>query len=221
MIPVLISVIVCIGTIGKIIIFASGEEDYLESPLKGVNVSCKNKDLLSVIEKINALSNFSMKGLSISIETIPTAPDENGTIFSVDLEEPTLRKLLDTLINKDNHYLWKLEKGIIIIAPRDKALENNPDYLLNKMIDFFSVKKVNPDEVVDKIYGITHHKDLIAEVRMGAVIKLKKIDLNLSNVTVREILNELSRKKVIKGWEAYNWIDKKGRLRTHIGLFYY
>jgi len=134
--------------------------------------------------------------------------------INLDLEETNLKDFLDSVIEKDPRYTWKLEGGVIHVWPvsgRDPLLAT----LLDEKISHFSIiGAASRYQIYNDIMDLPEirSKLVIAGVEpmiflaSGSMTKLAKETLvNESNLTLRELLDRIVLKTEIRQWVLSRW----------------
>lgn len=130
------------------------------------------------------------------------------------LPERNLKAFLDSVIEKDSRFTWKLEGGVIHVWPisgRDTLLAT----LLDEKISHFAIiGDVCRCGIYNDIMSLPEisSKLVIAGVKPltflgpGSWTKLsKETFFNESNLTLRELLDRIVLKTEIKGWVISRW----------------
>jgi len=131
-------------------------------------------------------------------------------ILSVMIQGRLLQDVLDDIVKKDPRYEWQIVDGVINVRPksqRDGLLAN----VLETRVDVFEIKRDSRlFQVKREILELPHVRALLEQekVAYGPDVKLggefakfgQDFSLNVSNVTVREILNRIIRNSDVKYW---------------------
>lgn len=134
--------------------------------------------------------------------------------INLDLPETNLKDFLDSVVEKDSRYTWKLEGGVIHLWPvsgRDTFLAT----LLEEKVSHFSIiGELSRNRIYDDVMGLPEirSKLMIANVEPltfngpGSWGKLRKDTyFNESNLTLRELLDKIVLKTEIKQWVISRW----------------
>jgi hypothetical protein len=115
----------------------------------------------------------------------------------------TLRGILDTAVNADPRYAWEINNGTV-----NFLLQYNPPKFLEMTVSKFEVDDKEPFEALDQLLHLPEVRSHVsAEFARqavsvtgtypynpnGAVKAVKRISVNVSNVTLREALNSIVR----------------------------
>jgi hypothetical protein len=130
--------------------------------------------------------------------------------ITISLQDGRLKELLNAVTEQDSRYEWKVVEGVINVSPkvnRDPFLEDllvtriqhfyldqdsNRYRLRNDIMDLGEIKvKLDREGVTPMVIAVTG----VDFTKLGA-----KSSLSLTDVTLREILNQIIRKSETKYW---------------------
>jgi len=145
---------------------------------------------------------------------------EKDHLISVDLKDSVIREALDTITDLDNRYTWRayaigggqLDKArslIVNVFPRNKS--RDPDWLMNIRVKKGAIKETSPSEAISQValhipelYEILYSNSggITGSSLSGIGAKVQKFNINIEfeDLSVREILNEISLRSGGNGW---------------------
>lgn len=153
-------------------------------------------------------------GVLIGVEAIAeTRLKKTEQMITIKVAEGTVRDVLNRVVKADPRYTWMDRDNIVNVFPKDKR---NP--LLETMIRDFKVNRVNREEaleLLEQLPGVkaklTQGKFRLRDLRSlpGEPISgLRRFSLNLHNVSVRTILNEITKASDGSYWLFFVYGDR-------------
>jgi hypothetical protein len=115
----------------------------------------------SILDGIAVLSSSPIEGLHMGLEEVIRNklpdPEDRSVLFSLHLENKTVREILDALCRSDTRYMWAPDGQSINLYPRASVTE--PSYLLN-----VSLAEITLSDVPDPNQALTPlHRQLPKE----------------------------------------------------------
>ena len=147
--------------------------------------------------------------LPVSFESLPT--EEQPLLISVNVEDASVDEILDSLVSEDPRYLWEQyssrampvsQRKVINVLPA--GAKQAPDNLMNIRVKQLELRDIDPSNAIRKIHQLVPelreaYWKLIAPGGLGSEItslpppkNTYSMNLKLENVSVREVLNEIS-----------------------------
>ena len=141
--------------------------------------------------------------------------------YSIDFKKGTLADLLTEFVSQHSRYAWKIEDGVVNVFPKEGYRDVVSNELLAIKIQRFSIKKrMSCRNVVDDLVAQPEVKRVLATnnstfdgpAPSGFYIQNvgRSFSLEVSDVSLRSILNELVRKSPI----ARFWVITRSRDKT-------
>lgn len=165
---------------------------------------------------VQALDLLTEHGIPIGIE-MGDRKLTSARKINLNLKETNVKEFLDAVIAKDPQYTWKLEGGIIHVWPvvgRDAFLTS----LLDTKVSQFAIAGGSSRyKIYNDIMNLPEIKVqlVVADVApliflsSGTMQKVEKDVLFVeSNLTLREVLDEMVKKTNISRWVITRWGDK-------------
>ncbi len=121
----------------------------------------------------------------------PTGPDVR---FSMNVENKTVREILDALCSADHRYTWSIDDSFINVYPRTSI--EDPHYLLNRKLPRLEV--INITDIDQALLAIVRQLppplEQIAHAQLGgdASYPAGPWTAAFDNLTVREAMNHLT-----------------------------
>ena len=170
------------------------------------------------VEAVNALVALSHIAEDYEIPIgVEAASRGKGREIKVDVRDGTLRDVLDAVIKQDPRYEWKEEGGVINFIPRSDRDELSADVLGTTLKQFVVKKGV---ALLDVKRDIVDQPEVNAKLDRAKVVTriggftgwdFRKpgpdFTLQMSNVTVREVLNQIIRTSDVKYWVVNRYGD--------------
>ena len=135
-------------------------------------------------------------------------PQKSIFQFPRELRKQTPQKILDSYVAAHPVYKWSLANGIINVEPKQRTDED----FLSRHLDSVSIHGVSSLRAsIDALHqaGIP-----VTYQSMGAVGTFARVELDMKNVTVREVLNEIAKRDTKVMWVVYT-IRGTTRVRLH------
>ena len=180
----------------------------------------KERDISSFIKKdlpdLFSLVNVPL-GISLAFEDVNDAEIKQN----INLESYLIKDLLDQITNVDSRYRWKEENGVInVFSENDYSILETriPEFKENeypwKMDEILIQTKEFQNylwerNLIDKIPDPDNKHGFMITGSIGKPNPIHKISIDLKNATVREILNEVVRKRGYGTWiyREYNYVS--------------
>jgi len=158
------------------------------------------------------LSRLSVRyRVPIGFEAIPSeTPPQPNEVISINIENGTVRDVLNAITEADSRYRWEEVDGVINVFPRERQ-----DEILEVVVREFQVNRMPAARVREAITDLPEvkarldslgvsplHLTLMPHIRDRSLISL-----NLRNVTVRDILNEIARRSTSRYWVVSKFGD--------------
>lgn len=220
-------------------IFGQSAQDKIAQPESAQNKICYINDEGSVLERKTCPKTDDEKDVSLSIKndlsflfSIVNVPlgmslafenvDANEITKNINPKSYVIKDLLDQIVETDSRYKWKEYSGVINIfsendysiletrIPEFKVENEYPwkmDELLVQTKEFQSYLRER--NLIDKIPDPDNKLGFLFIGFIGKPDPRQKISIDLKNATVREILNEIVRKKGYGIWiyREYNLVS--------------
>jgi hypothetical protein len=200
--------IVCLVVILFFGIFQVGrgqdkDEDLLDKRIETFKV--EESETPSVLKKLAYEHN-----IPIGIEVLSNPSVNPGKKIDLQLENKSVRELLQSIVEQDTRYEWKLVDGVINVFPK-----NDSDILLGELLStqvaHFSVDNCqNRLTVRSNLLDVSSIKSKLEDAKVSPLVvaftgidlvKLgEKSKLNLSNKTLREVLNAIIKNSSTRFW---------------------
>lgn len=145
----------------------------------------------------------------IGLEKAPSLGDEAK--FDIDVEKASLREVLDLIVQQEPGYQWTMRNGVINLSPTGERSEFVATLLETRIRHFTTGRRIDKFELRSSILQLPEVRDLL--VSRGVTINRfsdypdnqsapasRGIDLSISDVSVREILNTVVRDSQYKIW---------------------
>ena len=170
------------------------------------------KDLTIRDQNINlALSRIAGDyHIPIGLEMVP---GEGGAVeknIKLDIKDSTCREILDAIVEQDDRYEWKLTDGVVNVYPkanRDAILQ---DVLATKVKRFSLDKNTSLYRARVNIVEVPEIKSKLKDHQITPfIVAFTGIDyqklgndfsMNVSDVTLQEILNQIIKQSATKYW---------------------
>ncbi|MFB3812466.1 MAG: hypothetical protein ACE14L_00010 [Terriglobales bacterium] len=114
--------------------------------------------------------------------------------FNIQLENKTVREILDALCSADHRYAWSVDDSFVNVYPR--ASTADPKYLLNRKLPKLEVRNIT--DIDQALLAIARQLppplEQIAHAQMGgdASYPAQPWTATFENITVREAINRLT-----------------------------
>lgn len=186
----------------------SNENDLLHQKIE---VHFTDATLLYVLNKLAAI-----QGIPIGLEK--SATEEYKAKLNIDVENGTLKEVLNAIIQQEPAYKWEVIDGVINFTPTAKRYSFVAILLDTSVNCFAPVKGISKFGIRDTITNLPEVRSLLTANNIGverfmdypyreSIYANSKVNLNMSNTTVRGILN-----KVVKDSEHKIWVvEMSGR----------
>lgn len=160
-------------------------------------------------EAVRKLASKHKLPICLETEFIDTSKGETEKrLISLYLKNKTIRQILEALVKQDNRYCWQedFKNEIINVIPCE--VKDNKAYPLNRRISRFSLKDKNEGEIISELAKQARIKADDFSLAYGGTLTPEFMDaldntrmtISLRDVTVREILNAIARKKGNCNW---------------------
>lgn len=145
----------------------------------------------------------------MSIEVSPNDANYEKNSETYEVNDGTIKDVLDSFVKLHPHYQWVVIDGTITISPTAFADRENildiklPSLLIeNENIGAISYKIINHVEVLRflKTLGIRPNNDSSA---FGNFVERPVFSFDLKNQTVKQVLNYMLQNKIIRYWSIY------------------
>ncbi len=160
--------------------------------------------------------------IPIGFEVIPgEKSNQRYRSISIRVENGTVRDVLDAFINADPRYRWdEMPDGIINISPKEPVegildVRVSSIYFSEVNLEKFGFALLEVTEVKARLEGIGV-KPGRTRLTTGARKEPSQLSIHLTDVTVREILNELLRRQHTSYWRVERYGDRNEYIQ--IGL---
>jgi hypothetical protein len=212
---------VVIGLISASEIMAqSADTVLLDREVKALDF--KNELIHSVLEEVSSRNRIPIGVVRVTLKQTHDLELTNEPKISVKLKPTKLRTVLDTLVEKDPRYTWKLEDGVVHVFPvseRDALI----DSLLDTRISYFGYsEEMRRHGIYKSIWDVPEIASqlIVADVYplqlfMGPVRRNEGMGLRLDerNITLRALLDKILLKSDITQWSLTRW-GARGRIVT-------
>ena len=139
------------------------------------------------------------------------ASDKDRDAFTLNLSADTVAQIMDELVSQKPKYKWKLVDGIYDIYPKEST-----DSVTEVKIKAFHISNENFQVVSHKLVDIPEIKEWLAkngvkrrEFQIGSGGETEsRISLNLSQTTLRSVLNQIVGKDGRTYWVVVRYGDK-------------
>ena len=188
--------------LGAVPVPASDAESILD---KRLSIQLKGVTCLYVISTLRG--DFQVP---IGYERRPNEPD--ASVVNIDIEQGTLRDVLDALVAQEPAYEWRFRDGVINIAP---ARDRSPVLaaILDAQVDtFIPAANIDRHKLSDSILALPAVSNVLLTYRaepspLPDVISTREnldatrvVAFSMSNSSVRTILNALIRDTSLTSW---------------------
>jgi hypothetical protein len=157
----------------------------------------------------NLLANLAESdGTPIGLETDTT---KQFSVITIDLENVTIREILNGVVQSEPRYRWRETDGAIDVVPANQTVS-----LMDTPVNTFKVSDVSPTEAIDQLLklpevesafqlrGLRRSSSPVASATRRNEARNsnteKKISLDLSGVTVRQVLHRIAAESDTKFW---------------------
>ena len=146
--------------------------------------------------------------------------EERGKKITVQILRGTVRNILDEIIIQDNSYKWEITNNIINVIP-----SCYPNEIANLKIGFLELTNKRLDEVGTAILDVPEVQIGIAnlgkqqtdEVKYSGPPRRTPVSIVLSNITVRDGLNEI----LNKGFAGFWALEMRGEESEFVRIMLY
>jgi hypothetical protein len=124
----------------------------------------------------------------------------------------TVRDVLNAIVHADQRYTWEEADGFINVFPQKER-----DQFLEAVIRDFRLRAVNKEDAITALLQLPEVKNRVnqsgatrREVQIlpaAPISTLPRFSLNLHNVTVRQVLNEITKKTGCYYWVFFKYGD--------------
>lgn len=187
---------------------ASDQADLLSQPIRAVSI--KGETIAFALEILTSECRIPI-GIELTDEKLSLRRK-----IDLDLSHTTVKGFLDSVVEKDPEYTWKLEGGVIHVWPvtnRDTLIAS----LLDTKISHFSVGEgTSRYRIHSDILDLPEIKTklIVAGVEpmifaaFGSTFRLDEgVAFEESDVTLRELLDKLAQQTKINRWVIRRWGD--------------
>lgn len=148
----------------------------------------------TLIDGLSKLSEQQVPSLHLGIEEILSESFSNPASivrFSLNLENATVRELLDELCQHDNRYAWSTDGPSINVYPR--ANVENPSFFLNRELDQITLKDIpNPEKALTPLVKRLPNEQLGYAGVGGDSSYTEPWTVTFTRLTVRQLMNRVS-----------------------------
>lgn len=200
---VCVALLLCLPTL---VAQAFQQTDVLERSVGPLRI--KGETIDGILEIISADYKIPM---GIDLADSKKSPNRE---FDVNLPEMALTSVLDYLVLQDPRYSWKLKGQVVHFSPvkdRDNLLATLLDTKLNR-VSFSS--ELPQSDIKYEILSLPEIKTKLAEARveplmfeMGIPSKKLGVSLEHSNLTLRELLDQITLSTTRRFWVLSRWGD--------------
>ena len=143
----------------------------------------------------DALSQLSQDtDLAFSIEHVlkPTlkAPSMQSPVFRAEVQNRTVREVLDWLCALDPRYVWSFDSGVVNLFP--SVTLNDPEYLMNKKVTdlkLIDVRKADTP-VFQALKHLPGKREQLAYLQTGGTTDLpRQWNAEFHDISLRQVLN--------------------------------
>lgn len=170
------------------------------------------------VEAVHALTALSQIAYEYDIPIgVEAASRGQWRAIKIDLQDGTLREVLDAVAAQDPRYGWKVEGGVVNFTPRSDRDDLSADVLGTTVNHIFIEKGTSRASIKDKLLELPAVKAKLEKA--GASSGLTGLfgrdyvgvgadfTLRMSNATVREVLNQLIRTSEARYWVVNRYGD--------------
>lgn len=171
---------------------------------KKVTLTRENTDVSFVLRALSAASHVPIGFQSADL-------DANVRSISIKVVDGTVKDVLDQLIQTDERYKWELDNGVINFLPKHSKIS-----FLDVVVAVFNFKDGDAEDVPRAILSLPEVQIRFSELGLkedtakqyeGPVRNLQQFSLQMRNATVREILNEIVRRRHSTFWKIRIYVD--------------
>lgn len=208
--------------IALILTSLAGQPRRSRQPILDTKIELIKLDQVGMEEALRELQGKNKEQILIGFEEVPHAKGQRQKPISIELSGLTVRAILDKLVAADPRYTYEVAAGSVInVFPR--RAKDNPTNLLNIRVSKFALHgKLIPQDVIRRIGEYAPElRDYMAKKALERAARTKiypgrvgsilsggmepQIDLEMQNVTVRDILNAITLYSVKLSQEHPNW----------------
>jgi len=152
--------------------------------------------------------------LLVGFDSLPETDTQPASTFSVNVQDGTVREVLDALTNSDPRYIWTTSGQMIDVHPA-----KGRDTLSQIVIRHFKVDLVTRDQALE---ALVRSPEIQAELRQKRIKRrefnsfpgdlaaenLPRFSLDLRDLTMREILNAIAKASDSTFWVLVKYGDQ-------------
>lgn len=132
---------------------------------------------------------------------------ESPIKFDYSVEQLTLRRALDLLVEKDADYVWEMAGGVINIIPKDSELNIRVSSFTVDNIDIYSalsilIKQIGRPNIQHALQSNIARQETIYPYYRNDGPRIK---VSLTNATLRDCLNALVRQDGLHDWHLRHY----------------
>jgi hypothetical protein len=187
---------------------ACAQADVLNQSIRAVTI--KGQTITQALEILT-----SEYQIPIGIE-LANQKDNPQSRIDLELPQTTLKEFLDSVVSKDSRYTWRLEGEVVHVWPK-----TDRDTLVATLLD----TKISHFAVEDGASRYRIHNDILdlPEIKTKLIVadvapmlflnfsSMDKLDkgvvFEVSDLTLKDLLNRLAQKTKIKRWVIRRWGD--------------
>jgi hypothetical protein len=194
-IPVVVIILLLLSAIR-----ATGQDGDRLDLARKVTFHVRNSSLSSALSDLSAVNHVPIGLESLSDEL------EAGIAININASEEPLRSILDNILKQDPRYRWELRNGVINVFPSKAGAG-----FLDVVVLHFEEKDIDAEDVPALLMSKPEVQLRLASLGMtyqggsqydGPYRSLPRFSIKLSNKTVREMLNELTRRGYTHCWRT-------------------
>jgi hypothetical protein len=159
---------------------------------------------------LQALSKLSVNN-RVPIGFVPTLAHKDDHNLNIDVDNATLKTVLDTIVQQHSGYRWEVRDGVINILPTNSADDFVENFLGTPIHNFDPPKLPGSSRLRDAITELPEVQILLKAngisashygsfERYPSLYSNPNVDLSMSNTDVRGILNKIVRESEHKMW---------------------
>lgn len=154
-------------------------------------------------------------GIPIGLELAPTKNKSDEQLITINVQNKTLREVLEIIIKQSPNYQWAVTGEVVNFYPKTNRDEFLEDLLKTRVGNFIIPVGMNRLRMREAITNIPEVKSKLEVAKVtpthlgftGADFRRvgEEFALNLSNVTLRDILNQIVCASDSKFWIVNRW----------------
>jgi len=178
----------------------NSDEALLSRRIRGVEVRRTN---------IHLVLSYISESYEVPIGLEVAGEGANNREIYVNLQNTTLREVLNTIVAEDSRYEWRVHHGVINFSPRTDRDNFLKEVLDTKVREFSIKKRINSFDLRRDIADLPEVKRKFEEAGVTPAISaftnadsrdLGEFRLRTSDTTLRDILNKIIETSELKYW---------------------